>query len=303
MKNKINALLLLTVVGFSSCLKERPALDPEESNNVIEIYADVPTPTTSPADAVHPLYTISYNVQPSVDQPFEVNYAGAGTAPEDIVVTLELDPNALVSYNDEQGSHFTMMPANMYSVDSWTVTIPAGQKRATLDVEFFTDQFDLAESYGFPLKIASVSSGIISSNYGTVIYSVVAKNKYDGRYRVTGTCVDANGLYRGDYPRLVDLQTVNANTVQWYDYEWDHPNYIVVSIATGGGANTGIKPAFTFDDATGDVTRIYNIVNNTTLTMGPATTAYDNATRSFDSEWTLGRWHVTEHWEYVSERD
>lgn len=304
MKNFSYAALFLAVFSsLTSCLKEKPALDPEESHNVIEIYQDIPSPTTSPSDAIHPLYTVSFNVVPEINYQIYVNYSGAGNAPQDIQVTLGLSQEALDDFNDDQGSTFIPLPTNMYSVDSWTVTIPKGQKRATVNVKFFTDQFDLSKLYALPVKILSVSSGTISSNYGTVLFGIVAKNKYDGRYLVSGTCVDANGLYKGDYPRLIDLETVNATTVRIYDHDWDYPNYIVVSIATGGGANTGIRPAFTFQESTNALTRIFNIVNNADLTMGPATTAYDEVTRSFGAEWTLGRWHVTETWEYQGERD
>lgn len=303
MKKYLGLLLLVSATGLTSCLKESPALNPEESPNVIEIYQDIPAPTASPSGSVHPMYIVSFNVAPSIPYDVFVNYSGPQSAPQDIQVTLEVDPQALADYNDEQGTNFELLTPDLYDVNSWTVTIPSGQKKATLNFSFFTDQFDLSKSYILPLKISSVSAGTISGNYGTVLFGVVAKNKYDGRYRVSGSCVDANGLYQGDYPRVVDLETVNANTVRWYEYDWDYPNYIVVNIATGGGANTGIRPAFQFDEATGTITRIYNINNNADLTMGPSTTAYDDATRSFNSEWTLGRWHVTESWEYLGERD
>jgi hypothetical protein len=302
MKKYLSLLLLVSVVGLTSCLKDDVNMDPDETPNVIEIFQEIPMPTTSPSGSVHPLYTVSFNVVPSVDYAVHVNYSGPDNAPEDIQVTLAVDPQAMTDYNDDQDAHFELMPANVYDVDTWTVTIPAGQKMATLNFQFFTDQFDLSKSYALPLKIVSVSSGTISGNYGTVLFGVVAKNKFDGRYMVSGTCVDANGLYKGDYPRTIDLQTVNSNTVRIYEVDWDYPNYIVVSIATGGGANTGIRPAFRFDETTGEILGITNSNNGATLTMGPGNTPYDFNTRGFTSEWTSGRWHVTESWEYLGER-
>ena len=70
---------------------------------------------------------------------------------------------------------------------------------------------------------------------------------------------------------------------------------------TNGGANTGISPRITFDPATGVVTSIINNVNGAVITVN-AGSRYNAVDRSIDLDWTLGRWHVIEHWRYLGPR-
>jgi hypothetical protein len=270
-------LMLIVLAGLSSCLKESPALDPKETNNVVEIYSLVPTPTTSPADAVYPLYTQSFDIVPSAEFKVQVSYSGAEVAPEDITVTLGVDAQALNDYNDEQGTSMVFMPAAFYSVDSWTVKIPKGQRLGTMTVTFKPSSFDPTKSYGFPVKILSSSLGKISSNYGTVIYAIGAKNKYDGIYQLRGFH-NRPGL-DAPYNEEVYMITSGPNSIYMY---W--PPAGVASHPLNGGVTYygSFTTNFYFDVATNALTNwdLKPFATTVTPSMGPATTSrYDPATK------------------------
>src|SRR5690606_29770488 len=145
------------------------------------------------------------------------------------------------------------------------------------------DKFDLSTTYSLPLKIESAEGVTISGNFGKAVLQFGAKNQFDGIYTVTGSVVDANGLYKGIYPTEIALITLNANAVVTYNSEIDYPNFLVESIASGGLANTGIRPAFVINGETGEVTRVYNFA--TGLDMAKGTCKYNPSDGSIDIEW------------------
>ncbi len=188
MKKYIICLLALSAF-FSSCVKEKQTLHPDGSNAVIEIYNDVPAAVVSTVESIYPLYVKTFDIESSIDFEVEVNYAGAGAAPQDITVNLELNPDAIDYYNEEFATHYIVLPTDKYTVDTWTLTIPKGQKRAKQTFKLKTDMFDFAEAYALPIQVKTVSTGNISKNYGTVIFSVGAKNEYDGVYEYTTSAI------------------------------------------------------------------------------------------------------------------
>src|SRR6185312_4284111 len=116
MKNIIkNTLHLLAVsVIFSSCVKDHLAVDPAQSNNVIE-FANTGA-NVSPATALYPRYASDLGSLSSGDSArFNVNlsYSGAEMAPGDITVTLAIDEEALEAYNDEQHTDYVLPPASV----------------------------------------------------------------------------------------------------------------------------------------------------------------------------------------------
>jgi hypothetical protein len=282
--NKYSGLLLFVLLtGASSCLKEDPALDPKETNNVVEIYSLVPTPTASPADAVYPLYTQSFDIVPTAEFKVQVSYSGAEVAPEDITVTLGLDPQALTDYNDEQGTTYQFVSPNLYTVDSWVVTIPKGQRLGTATVTFKPSIFDPSKTYGFPVKILSTSLGQISSNFGTVIYAIGAKNKYDGVYQLRGFH-NRPGL-DAPYNEEVYMITSGANSIYMFWPALGAPAHPLNGGVTYYGSFT---TNFYFDVATNKLTNwdLKPYATTVTPSMGPATDSrYDPATKKIYAQY------------------
>ena len=290
MKGKIS-FVILAAMGLSSCLKQDTPLSARDSHNIIEIYAEIPELVASPTTSTFPLFASALPVAPSVDYKIQVNYAGAGTAPEDITVTLAVDPEALEVYNDENGSEFIVMPPSDYTTDTWTLTIPKGQKLATMNVAFKTDQFELSESYALPIKIQSVSSGTVSGNYGTVIYDIKAKNKYDGVYSLRSRFIAPdrpgfNTQTSWTWPGDIYLVTTGANSVAFFD-AWGYENYYhPIQTNTFGWSGFGsAAPVFTFDES-GKIIKAenwwINPSNGRSFELNPAVTdsRYDEATKT-----------------------
>ncbi len=260
MKRSYIFLLLAGVVGFSSCVKEDQTLDPKDSTNVIEIFNEVPDIIASPTTSTYPLYINTFDAKPGVLQDFSivVNYTGSGGAPQDISVALELAPDAIVTYNDENGEHFVALPPSLYTADNWNLTIPKGQKKATMNLKLKTAEFDFSLQYVLAVRIKSASTGTISKNYGTMLFSINAKNKYDGIYlmEATSPMVDVtNASLTGWYPISMQLITYSSNSVALYDginyvNAYGHP----IKSGTGDSYYGTFSPIFFIDESTGAIT-------------------------------------------------
>ena len=244
-------MLSAAALSLSSCLKD----DAHFTN-----FAGVGTTIELPIEA----YTGVGNLIPEANVisstpialPTIVNVASPKPLTSALNVTLALDPAALTAYNTANGTSFAILPPADYSVASWTVTVPANQREATLNVNLNTSLIDPSQQYVLPINIASASGQTINQ-YNTVMYLVQVKNKYDGEYTVTGTLVDsANPAITGAYPNTVDLQTTGAASDVYYDTNYGNFHEILSS----GSANVfgEFDPIFTFDPATNKVISVVN---------------------------------------------
>jgi hypothetical protein len=237
MKNmKIKTLLFATaLVSLTSCLKEgRMNTDPGAANAVVEIANTGDNVTSS---GIAGFYSDLGSVAAGSSKSFNINvrYAGPGTAPSDITVTLATDQATLTTYNAANGTNKVVPPTTVYSFPT-TVTIPKGATEVTVDAKItVSPDFDFNKAYGIPVKITQVSTGIVSGNYGAVVYSFGVRNIFDGHYTVTGTMVDAaNPGITGRYPMDVGLVTSGATQVQLSDYA---TSGIYHSILSGGATS------------------------------------------------------------------
>lgn len=238
----------------------------------------------------------------------EVRLTSNDLPKQPVTVTLSLANSAAMisDYNAEHGSSFVMMPANLYTITTGLdVTIPAGERVGYLYIKTNTINYDPSTSYALGFHIASVSdaSYLISGNMGKIVTSFGAKNKYDGRYRATGTCVDASGIYHGFYPTEIDLETVSGTAVKYYQYEIDYPNYIVENITTGGLANSGVRPIFNFDNTTNQLVSLTNANNGAAVPYTPGGN-YNPSSKTITVQWVWGggRFLVTETYTYIGPR-
>lgn len=289
MKNiKTTLLLLLLIIGFTSCVKEDPVFDPDDSPNIIEIRDNL-SGIDSPLGAVFPAYRGSYDIRPEIDVQFVIKYAGKDVAPQDIVVNLAMDPTARVIYNawfneNEDPEHlepdvdeYDELPTDLYTLITPTVTIPKGEREAVALIRLKTTQFDLTRNYGIGLKITSTSFGTISGNHSLVIFNPAAKNRYDAVYNLTGRLGPAadrptfNTTTEWRYPDgRVQLVTANANSVDIYDTNLNFGGGInqwlpLIQLSTGAFSGLGqVRPRITFDLATNRVISVTNQFANPT---------------------------------------
>ena len=175
--------LFLFGVALASCLKDDITLDPDKSTNVIEFKN--PSGFVSPSGSKFSMYSQSFDLAPEANYPVTVSYSGAHVAPEDITVTLGVDNAAITQYNKEQNKAFDPITADLYTIPV-SVVIPKGQRTAAVMIKLKPEKFDFSKSYVLPIQIKSVSTGIVSGNFGTILLAVKAKNSYDATYKATG---------------------------------------------------------------------------------------------------------------------
>jgi len=296
MKNifvKISTLAL--VVGLSSCLNDDDyALDPGGSTNVVE-FLD-PSVPASPAGSIYPAYSTSYTLAPSAVYEIQVSYSGAeDAAPQNIDIQLGVDPIALEEYNTQMteglngneplgGTTYELMPSELYDIASETVTIPKGQKRATVSITVFPEQFDFTKNYALPLRIVSASHGALSAHFSVAMLKIGVRNIYDGIYEIIGGSITRNSAtgpdlsLGGNYVEglTLDLVTLSSNSLG------------IEPVWTDGSPVGGIGgTSITLDEATNQVT--VKSSGNATLKNTPATiNAYDPANKTFTLNFDWG---------------
>lgn len=253
------------LISQTSCLKERDMnIDASKGTaNVIEF--ENTGDNVAGSTSKYPRFTTdlgSVGSGETVKFNVNVSYSGAEVAPEDITVTLGVDPDLLAQYNSENGTSYVVPPSDIYSLPN-SVVIKKGQHQATVEVGITNNNsFDFNVNYGLPLKIVSTTTGTISNNFGKAVYSFSARNSYDGLYLMEATApmVDVTSpSLTGWYPIEMQLITYTGNSVALYDginyvNAYGHP---IISGGTSGSYYGTFSPVFYFD-ATGKITSVGN---------------------------------------------
>jgi len=280
-----SAILVLGISLFTSCAKEANQFTNDGNggeNGIVELADLVPRASSTAYASV----TKSFLSQTEVDCPIVVNYTGVNGAPEDVTITLGLD-NSIVATN----TALTVLPTSLYTPSSFTLTIPKGQKSATLNLKLKTSQFNFALTYALGIKILSTSKGILSRNYGSGIFIIGAKNAYDGIYTVeagssvlrysnptTPTVNDVlNGSLAGN-PNMT-LTTATANSVVITNLRW----------AGGTSSVSGIESLTATVDPVTNLVTMSSGVNATLVNRTGMDNRYDPVTKTFrlNFHWNL----------------
>jgi len=289
MKRRIYGLImsaLIVSVGLTSCLKDNP-IDGQEyglinlnANKIIEIPADashVKSLTLLPAGLMD--LTIG-----------EVRLAAENVASEDIVVSLTTSKTSELI-----GPGLPLFPLDQITVPA-TVTIPKGARSVPLIVKINTAKLQSVPQY-LAISITSVDKQgyMISGNFADVKLNMKIKNKYEGRYVVTGRMdylpslgayVHVTTVWDPD-PFTCQLQTLDGHSLVFFD-ELLFGDYIYpMATASGGVSGWGsFSPIFTFDDS-GNVIAVTNYYgqpagNTRSAVLDPTgINKYDPATKSF----------------------
>lgn len=255
-------------LGLTSCLKgDGMNVDPSKTNNVIEL-ANTGNNEAS-ASSQYPRFNSDLGVLSLGDSAkfnLNVSYSGADAAPEDITVNLALDTAALTTYNTQDGAHYTTPPSAIYKFPS-SVVIKKGTKMVQSSVVIVCNSsFNFNASYALAIKIASASTGVISGNFATAIYSFAARNIYDGVYSVTGTYQDLTlgAVATASYPKTINLMTLGATSNGYFDPNLNGGIYGYSFKNNGSGSYYGnFAPVFAFG-SDGKVTAVTNYYGQAT---------------------------------------
>lgn len=166
---KILFLLAVFIVALTSCLKDKPNTNFSNLSTITELVESGKAyfsqdAITSAAD--------------TVVIPIQVNVASPNPPTSDVTVNLAVD-NSLIIADPAVG--YVTMPTTAYNLSATTVIVKAGQRLANVTLTIYKKLLDPSKSYQLPVKIASVSTGIISGNLGVHYYHIIG-NDFAGTY-------------------------------------------------------------------------------------------------------------------------
>lgn len=237
---KISVIVSLMAFVFTSCLKDENITNRKYGTEGIGEGRLVLFPTSRVTTTL---------VSSNKDTTFRlvtVRLAETNPAAEDIQITL-VPNNALVT-----AAGYSVAPASAYTLSGLTVTIPKGQREGYVNISTKTANLSAA-TYGFGYTISSISNPayVISATGKNFLAVLPVKNKYDGKYTMTGTIVDAAAPAITAKPSAeVQLWTVDGTSVLMYNSGAAFASQTTLFPIYSGGSESaygGFMPVFTFD--------------------------------------------------------
>lgn len=247
----ISAAGILLIVAFtlSSCLK---------NGKYFTDFASAGASVDLPLAAANANGVVAFSFDASVTStkiPVYVNVASPKVLNKPVNVTLAIDTAYLRQYNNANGTAYEVLPDSVYTTTGFNLTVPAGQRLDSMVVTFNFSKMNLSHPYVLPITIAKADLPIEQWNH--LILYVSVKNKYDGRYTVTGTFTDVtNSAFTPLYPFVVDLITSGADNVTVYNEDYGINGY---PFSTGSGVSYygSFDPKFYFAPD-GTITQVVN---------------------------------------------
>lgn len=233
--------LVFLLLGLSSCLDDEYLTGINgDSPNIID-FLEQPDASVQEGE-IYPVYIRSVPISSEEEIIIPISYSGSNQAPEDIVVDVAIDETMLQDYNmayeehaievaiadlgqdpsqeeideateiaieDADAHAFTLIPSSLFTMPN-QVTIKKGERHADLVLKVNSEMFDFDYKYGLPLKLSS-SQGMVSSNFGDVIFQVGGKNEWDGIYNYK---TSANTSLVPNRNSTTELHTVSARKLR-----------------------------------------------------------------------------------------
>lgn len=230
---RIGILMLLLVANsilFISCKKD----DDDAGSNVVEI-TDASTGGTTKTLSV-PFGTGSYTVADAITLKNKASGSG-GT----VRVKLTFD-DAAVTASDP---NLKVLASSRFSIGALEIDVPAN---GTVNVPLTLNRTNLSVDsvYGIGFKIDQVNSGQIAGNAKSIIARIDMRNRWDGRYKVTGTFTDFAAPTITFTEQEVNLITSAVNQVYMIPKDLGIPGYLILS-GTSLSYYGSFGPVFHFD--------------------------------------------------------
>jgi hypothetical protein len=171
---------------FSSCLKDTgPVQDFSTSPPVVSFQGNG---QGSNSESVAVLANSS-SANPATDSVEVALGASSVYLSTAVSVTVVTDQSVLDTYNANNGTSYTMLPAADFAIsNNGAINIQPGKNLGKLAVNFFGSSIDFTQSYAVPLLINKASGGgsVIASNLNYYILIVTPANQYSGNYTANG---------------------------------------------------------------------------------------------------------------------
>jgi hypothetical protein len=243
---KLKYYLSIAIFGLmlAGCIKEK-------GSNL----ANGSSPAHTTVDFIHQFEVAVLDISPTAsDYTFYVEVNSTDNKYPATTVTIAKQTGTITS----GGNTYEFLPDSAYTLLNTTATVDPTTHLAAFKLKINSTKVDLSHSYALQYKITSVSDGTIATNKQTTIIGVTVKNKYDGRYTLTGTLVDVlapgNSSVPGDpYPYEVDLVTVNANQVNM-----EIPGFGIYHLIANNSYYGEFGVVLTFNTTTDAVTAVTN---------------------------------------------
>lgn len=213
----ILSLLGLTSLLLTSCIKDEVDDLGNEGDNFLKILE-------SPENQL--FFSVFTDVK-RIDL-FSVRRDAATTSAlnQSASIKLQLDTAKIRLYNEEHDTEFELLPDSLYTLgegivksgDIYTMTLNAGDFAKDFAVNLNGAKWDVSHKYAMAFNIIDSAGLNLTEGKKDIMAFISVKNKYDGRYEVTGTFVDmANATFTSAYPLTWDLVTSGPNSVIVYD--------------------------------------------------------------------------------------
>jgi Domain of unknown function (DUF1735) len=183
MKRIFNMLTVVAGVSFlfTSCLKDDAITD--YSDQSIQPVVLIPNANWPRTVTVAPL---ALDFVPKVDVSLTARVSWDKPLDQAVEVTFAKDAAAVTQYNAKFGTTYEFLPDNAWKASSFKTTIPAGATDATLPIEIYPPNIDLAKNNMIAFKITDASGQNVASNFSTFLKPILVKNIYEANYAVTG---------------------------------------------------------------------------------------------------------------------
>jgi hypothetical protein len=263
MKYKIFLVILFigSTTLFTSCIKDNLKYTHDEGKTFLK-FLEAPQ---------IPLYFTPFSNIDTVDifsTRKDANSNVSLTTPTTAILTSM--PQLIDSFNSNNGTNFEMLPDSIFTLlnssfvktaTGYTLNFASGDFAKSFTIALNGAKWNVSHTYALAFALSSTSGGnvAVSSAQDSIIVFLSVKNKYDGKYTVTGILSDAiNGGITGFYPWECELQTSGPNSVQLYD-----PYFGAIYHAISSGVNRTVYGSFgleiTFDPVTNAVVSITNV--------------------------------------------
>lgn len=229
MKSSIFYLLVLTL-GFASCIKKEVTPLADEGKTFVKILEDRANKIfLAPYTGIKsvPLFSVRRDANNSVN--LEKSAAISMTRIDALVTR----------YNAANGTDFEILPDSLYTIasyisrtgNSYNFTMNSGDFARDFAINLNGTKWDLTRKYALGFALTSVgAANVKAAGRDTVIALISVKNKYDGRYKITGTFSDVSAVgatFSAAYPLEWELQTTGPSTCVVVDnYYLGIPGYV-----------------------------------------------------------------------------
>jgi hypothetical protein len=159
--------LLFVMMFLTSCLKDTP--------NYIQVADSAPIIEfgLSPANGQFGPFSYAGDSASSavIDTAIALVIASPQVLTKDVTITVGVDSSQInASDTTADGAPYTMLPSNLYSITSTTITIKAGYRVGRIPITLNLPDFPASHAYALPLVITNGDGLIISGNSSTFIW-------------------------------------------------------------------------------------------------------------------------------------